>query len=125
LCDFVIFFLGESIYERGARWFFAFVVRELIYVDAEVEIIDALEEVLVNGDEVGRTFGERFLATKCFASGFNARFGRTTNCGLIEGGGFKNGVERVGVISLPGFVAGFDGKFAFLDSTCSIGVFAP
>lgn len=65
------------------------------------------------------------MAAECFTGGFDAGFGWMANSSFVEGGGFKHGIERVGIISLPGFVAGFDLKFAFLDSTCAVGVFAP
>ena len=71
------------------------------------------------------TLIQTFLAVEHFASDAGACLGRSTQAGLIEGRGFHHGVERLGVITLPGLVAGFDLDFAALGDIESVLVFAP
>ena len=67
-----------------------------------------------DGDEIFWTFFEGFLAVEDLAGNTSARFGGPAQTGLAEGWGFHEGIEGFGVISLPGFVTGFDLDFAAL-----------
>ena len=54
------------------------------------------------------TFIEGFGSAEKFTWNASAPFGWATERGFVECGRFHHSVKGFGVISLPGFVAGFD-----------------
>jgi hypothetical protein len=60
------------------------------------------------------TFFESFLAVEDFTSNTSARFGGSTQGCFRKRWGLHQGIERFGVVSLPGLVAGFDLDFTAL-----------
>ena len=100
-------------------------MRELIKLDGEFEAIDARKQVLKDGAHVLGTLRESVFSTECFTGDFCARFGRSAQRRFIKCGGFHHGIEGFGVVSLPGFITGFDLDFATLGYVEAVFVFAP
>ena len=83
------------------------------------------KEVLKDGAHMLGTLRESVFSAKCFAGDFCARFSGSAQTRFVKSGGFHHGVEGFGIVSLPGFITGFDLDFATLGYIEAVFVFAP
>lgn len=89
-------------------------MRELVKIELKFNVVNSIKKILKDWYQVFWTLLQSFLAIEDLAGNASARFSGSAQTGLAKGGGFHQGVERFGVVSLPSFIAGFDLDFAAL-----------
>ena len=89
-------------------------MRELVKIELKFNVVNPIKKILKDWYQIFWALLQGFLAVEDLAGNASARFGGSAQTGLAEGGGFHEGIEGFGVVSLPSFVAGFNLNFAAL-----------